>query len=99
MASSTASEIWSAILSGWPSVTDSEVNSWRRATGISGGIGEWKTGRELTRSRPLGQAAGAAELAQVQHAAQAGGERLRHRLGAVRGQRFAGGRPGLGEGD
>ena len=27
MASSTASEIWSAILSGWPSETDSEVNS------------------------------------------------------------------------
>ena len=27
MASSTASEIWSQILSGWPSVTDSEVNS------------------------------------------------------------------------
>src|SRR4029078_1826965 len=26
MASSTASEIWSAILSGWPSDTDSEVN-------------------------------------------------------------------------
>jgi hypothetical protein len=26
MASSTESEIWSAILSGWPSVTDSEVN-------------------------------------------------------------------------
>src|SRR3954453_21612655 len=25
--SSTASEIWSQILSGWPSVTDSEVNS------------------------------------------------------------------------
>ena len=25
MASSTASEIWSQILSGWPSVTDSEV--------------------------------------------------------------------------
>src|SRR3954468_12523705 len=25
-ASSTPSEIWSAILSGWPSVTDSEVN-------------------------------------------------------------------------
>ena len=25
MASRTASEIWSAILSGWPSVTDSEV--------------------------------------------------------------------------
>src|SRR5438132_6683007 len=27
MASSTASEIWSAILSGWPSVTDSDVNT------------------------------------------------------------------------
>src|ERR1035437_5001502 len=29
-ASSTASEIWSAILSGWPSVTDSEVKRNRR---------------------------------------------------------------------
>ena len=28
-ASSTASEIWSASLSGWPSVTDSEVNRYR----------------------------------------------------------------------
>src|SRR4029077_1105469 len=28
-ASRTASEIWSAILSGWPSVTDSEVNKIR----------------------------------------------------------------------
>src|SRR5579859_7790014 len=28
-ASRMASEIWSAILSGWPSVTDSEVNKWR----------------------------------------------------------------------
>ena len=26
IASSTESEIWSAILSGWPSVTDSDVN-------------------------------------------------------------------------
>src|SRR6184192_4592892 len=31
MASRTASEIWSAILSGWPSVTDSEVKTWRCA--------------------------------------------------------------------
>ncbi len=29
MASRTASEIWSATLSGWPSVTDSEVKTWR----------------------------------------------------------------------
>src|ERR1700722_20991354 len=28
-ASRIASETWSAILSGWPSVTDSEVNRWR----------------------------------------------------------------------
>src|SRR5512132_4553389 len=28
MASRTASEIWSAILSGWPSVTDSDVNKY-----------------------------------------------------------------------
>src|ERR1700744_2575505 len=28
-ASRMASEIWSAILSGWPSVTDSEVNKYR----------------------------------------------------------------------
>src|SRR5262245_56739170 len=29
IASRTPSEIWSAILSGWPSVTDSDVNRWR----------------------------------------------------------------------
>jgi hypothetical protein len=37
IASSTPSEIWSAILSGWPSVTDSDVNryslSWRGESG------------------------------------------------------------------
>ena len=31
-ASRTESEIWSAILSGWPSVTDSEVKVWRVVT-------------------------------------------------------------------
>src|ERR671923_2714062 len=40
-ASRTPSEIWSAILSGWPSVTDSDVNrnslSERRSLVISGG--------------------------------------------------------------
>src|SRR5438132_5501747 len=35
--SRTASEIWSASLSGWPSVTDSEVNRYRLAT-IRGGL-------------------------------------------------------------
>jgi hypothetical protein len=33
IASSTASEIWSAILSGCPSVTDSDVKRWRSRTG------------------------------------------------------------------
>src|SRR5918999_219097 len=36
MASRTASEIWSASLSGWPSVTDSEVKRYR--DGITGGL-------------------------------------------------------------
>src|SRR5256885_17069172 len=35
MASRIASEIWSAILSGWPSVTDSEVNRWRAPMKLS----------------------------------------------------------------
>src|SRR6185436_12504444 len=36
MASRTASEIWSAILSGCPSVTDSDVNRWREAMASPG---------------------------------------------------------------
>ena len=32
ISSRMASEIWSAILSGWPSVTDSDVNRYRFAT-------------------------------------------------------------------
>src|SRR5687767_7047056 len=43
MASRTASEIWSAILSGCPSVTDSDVNSWRSRT--SYGVREELAGR------------------------------------------------------
>src|SRR3954466_12798486 len=38
-ASSTPSEIWSAILSGWPSVTDSEVNRKSFSLGSGEGIG------------------------------------------------------------
>src|SRR5664280_2399175 len=44
-ASSTASEIWSAILSGWPSVTDSDVKVYRELTEGSiliGGLGPWQ---------------------------------------------------------
>src|ERR1017187_1204084 len=43
-ASTTASEIWSATLSGWPSVTDSDVKRWRASTGgrVAGGGGWWR---------------------------------------------------------
>src|SRR5438477_6982075 len=59
-ASSTESEIWSAILSGCPSVTDSEVNRWRapmnapvesiggRSTALSPRRG-WKRGGSVSR--------------------------------------------------
>src|SRR4051794_15774829 len=46
-ASSTASEIWSATLSGWPSVTDSDVN---RCSLIGGQVTS-----TLRRHRPLGR--------------------------------------------
>src|SRR5580704_11867687 len=45
-ASRTESEIWSAILSGWPSVTDSEVKVYRVLTGGSILIGGAGPGRE-----------------------------------------------------
>src|SRR5207248_601317 len=45
-------EIWSAILSGWPSVTDSEVNEYERSFGIS----------ELT-GRPFGEMRRGADMA------------------------------------
>src|SRR5688500_15548708 len=41
MASRTASEIWSAILSGCPSVTDSDVKRLRSATGALEARKEW----------------------------------------------------------
>src|SRR5579864_6338190 len=64
-ASRMASEIWSAILSGWPSVTDSEVNNKRFLDGnacllkIALGMGQGKSlnvfsnarGAQLTRAR------------------------------------------------
>src|ERR1051325_3760723 len=48
-ASRMPSLIWSAILSGWPSVTDSEVNK-RVDIGriLRDGSGLWRTGRPVT---------------------------------------------------
>src|SRR3989442_7276604 len=48
IASSTASEIWSATLSGWPSDTDSEVK--RKSLIADGSLGE---GRKDTKFAPL----------------------------------------------
>src|SRR3989440_865372 len=48
IASSTASDIWSATLSGWPSDTDSEVN--RKSLIARGSFGE---GRKDTKFAPL----------------------------------------------
>src|SRR5919199_2784243 len=67
-ASRIVSEIWSATLSGWPSVTDSEVNRNSRGT----------RGRLLDR-REAGQPQPVAVAAQVEHA-RVQGFRVRARL-------------------
>src|SRR6266487_3440401 len=48
ISSRTASEIWSAILSGWPSVTDSDVNRYRLTTSSLQGRGA-APGRQFRR--------------------------------------------------
>src|SRR5438552_7963198 len=67
IASSTASEIWSAILSGWPSVTDSEVKVQRSLTLVASslvvppgndGIEHGTRHTALVHQRELGRAAG-----------------------------------------
>src|SRR5262245_21938722 len=57
-ASSNGSEIWSAILSGWPSVTDSDVNRNSRAGMKPGRLVDRQEGRQL---QILGLAAGLEE--------------------------------------
>src|SRR3954451_15802991 len=53
-ASSTPSEIWSAILSGWPSVTDSEVNrySFSASLGLIGSGSAPRSGSDVIGARP-----------------------------------------------
>src|SRR5436309_5847016 len=54
MASRMASETWSAILSGWPSVTDSEVYSHRRVMSLlRSGDRASRAGRDVLRILPL----------------------------------------------
>src|ERR1700684_1701510 len=55
IASSTASEIWSAILSGWPSETDSDVNKYwldiERIQAAKGLVGSITEGLAMPRGR------------------------------------------------
>src|SRR3954465_13196165 len=52
--SRTASEIWSATLSGWPSVTDSDVNRWISRSLIVRTFGKWvKKGRRGSPDRTV----------------------------------------------
>src|SRR5918992_2285621 len=69
-ASSTESETWSAILSGWPSVTDSDVNrNSRAAIGAAGYLLDRKERRELQvlRLAARGEYEGAERLEVAHH--------------------------------
>src|SRR5215211_1658623 len=75
-ASSTPSEIWSAILSGCPSVTDSEVNR----NSCSESIVRDDTGRSdrpRKRAPSVGGGPGAAVAARGDHQPRVGGDRVR----------------------
>src|SRR6185295_8790959 len=114
MASSTASEIWSATLSGWPSVTDSEVKTWRLLPAMETLRAErrWWTdpavgrrGRperrcKLARPPPSRQRRLRLEQTDVEELADHAPERFGDLLGLRRGEGFGGGRLGrlLGHG-
>src|SRR3954467_15634724 len=112
MASSTASEIWSATLSGWPSVTDSEVKMWRllpametlrlRGGGASSGGRRGPRERRCKLARPPPSRQRRLRVQQTDvdvlsdHSAQRGGDLV----GIRRGERLGRGRLGrlLGHG-
>src|SRR5512137_2526225 len=88
MLSRMASEIWSHILSGWPSVTDSDVNRYCEASWMLIVLRRWKGGTAWCRERTTGPGAARSgeprdlQLRQVvrgreaEHAAQEGQLRL-----------------------
>src|SRR5690242_11212442 len=91
MASRIASEIWSAILSGWPSVTDSDVKTWRAsnmwmdlplARQTSGGAtpGQPRVGIEQLHVHGFRQRVAENVERQVRGARGQRGDRRRHRL-------------------
>src|SRR3954471_12649244 len=91
-ASSTPSEIWSAILSGWPSVTDSEVNrnSLSESTGVV--IEAGKGSRTLARpAKPAAWLTATLEIDDERHALQlvALAQAVLYEVGVVTGDQLA----------
>src|SRR4051795_3495757 len=91
-ASSTPSEIWSAILSGWPSVTDSEVNrnSLSESTGVV--IEAGKGSRTLAQpAKPAAWLTATLEIDDERHALQlvALAQAVLYEVGVVTGDQLA----------
>src|SRR2546425_1930706 len=89
IASSTASEIWSAILSGWPSVTDSEVKTWRCA-----GMGP-SLEFQATRAPPRGQLRVGIEQREIDSFRECDAQGVERHLRRARRERGLGGGAGL----
>src|SRR5690349_10517955 len=92
IASRTASEIWSAILSGWPSVTDSDVKTWRAMVIVEarGGLSF-----QATRAPPAGQPHVVVEQREIERLVDRVAEDLHHLDVGPRFERCRGGGAGL----
>src|SRR5919108_3348669 len=90
MASKTASEIWSAILSGWPSVTDSEVKTWRCAgmCRSDAGLDVQASGTPPTRQPGVG-----VEQLQIQRFGERQPQQIEHGVRAAGAERLVGRAP------
>src|ERR1043166_555972 len=83
IASRTASEIWSAILSGCPSVTDSEVKTWRCA-GMC--LSDRGLDVQTSRAPPRGQPAVGIEQLQIDGFGERESQQVEHGGGGARGE-------------
>src|SRR6266480_1572060 len=87
IASSTASEIWSAILSGCPSVTDSDVNTWRCARMC---LSDWGLHVQPGRAPPRGPPALEVEQLQIAGFGERPPQPVEHFGGSAAGQCLVG---------
>src|SRR5204862_719447 len=87
MASRTASEIWSAILSGWPSVTDSEVNTWRCA-GMS--LSDAGLDVQASGTPPARQPGVGVEQLEIHRFGERQAQQVEHRIRGARAERLFG---------